>query len=146
MAQLSPLFLDGLKPGARIVTHAFVFPSWKPDRTEKVRLAVPHPSQGDESAIYMWVVPANARGQWRAASPGGGWRMRIDQNFQEIEVDGEGEGARLEVANAKLEGDKVRFSGTLRGTPFTFRGRVEGNRISGEAQFANRQQPLVFAK
>ena len=87
MAQLSPVFLDGLQPGARIVTHAFVFPSWKPDRIEKVRLAVPHPSQGDESTIFLWIVPAKARGAWRAASPGGDWRLQVDQNFQEIEVE-----------------------------------------------------------
>ena len=146
MAQLSPLFLDGLKPGARIVTHAFVFPSWQPDRMEKVRLAVPHPSQGDESSIYLWTVPANARGQWRAALPAVGWRMRIDQNFQEIEVEGEAEGAKLEITDAKLEGDRLTFSGAARGTPVSFRGRVEGSRIAGEAQFANRAVPLVFTK
>jgi hypothetical protein len=146
MAQLSPLFLDGLKPGARIVTHAFVFPSWKPDRIEKVRLAVPHPSQGDESTIFMWVVPANARGNWRAATPGGNWRIRVDQNFQEVEVEGEGEGARLEIANARLEGDRLGFSGAVRGSPFSFAGRVEGNRIAGEARFGSRVVPLAFAK
>lgn len=152
MAQLSPLFLDGLKPGARIVTHAFVFPSWKPDRVEKVRLAVPHPSQGDESTIYMWVVPANARGVWRAASPEGRLRLRIDQNFQEIEVEGEMQDSKLTVSEAKLEGDRLSFSGTASGrqggTPFVFRGRLEGARLAGQAEFGpeKRVVPLVFAK
>lgn len=152
MAQLSPLFLDGLKPGARIVTHAFVFPSWKPDRVEKVRLAVPHPSQGDESTIYMWVVPANARGVWRAASPEGRLRLRIDQNFQEIEVEGEMQDSKLTVSEAKLEGDRLSFSGTASGrhsgTPLVFRGRLEGARLAGQAEFGpeKRVVPLVFAK
>ncbi len=145
MAQLSPMFLDGLKPGSRIVTHAFVFPSWKPDRIEKVRLAVPHPSQGDESTIFLWVVPANARGAWQAQ---GRWRLRIDQNFQEVDVEAEHEGVPLRVASAKLDGAQLSISGTLKGAPFSFRGRVEGARIAGEAELGadKRLIPLVFTK
>lgn len=148
MAQLSPMFLDGLKPGSRIVTHAFVFPSWKPDRIEKVRLAVPHPSQGDESTIFLWVVPANARGAWQAVAPQGRWRMRIDQNFQEIDVEAGHEGVPLEVTSAKLDGARLNISGTLKGAPFSFRGRVEGARIAGEAELGadKRSIPLVFTK
>lgn len=146
MAQLSPVFLDGLRPGARIVTHAFVFPSWKPDRIEKIRLAVPHPSQGDESTIFLWVVPAKARGAWRAASPGAEWRLQVDQNFQAIEVALERGAAKLEVKEAKLEGRRVTFSGRLSGAPFSFAGRVDGNRIAGEAEIGNRTVPLEFTK
>lgn len=148
MAQLSPIFLDSLRPGARIVTHAFVFPGWKPDRVEKVRLAVPHPSQGDESTIFLWVVPANSRGLWQAASREGRWSVRIDQNFQEVEIEGEHANAPIKVAGAKLEGDRLTFSGTLRGAPFAFRGRVEGSRIAGEIELGadKRIAPLVFTK
>ena len=137
MAQLSPIFLDKLKAGSRIVTHAFVFPSWKPDRIEKIRLAVPHPSQGDESTIFLWVVPADARGAWRAPARDGDWRVKIDQNFQEVEVEGEAGNAKLAVAGAKLEGTQLRFSGTLRGAPYSFRGTVEKGRIAGEVELAD---------
>lgn len=147
MDKLSILFLDGLRPGARIVTHAFLFPGWKPDRMEKVRLKVPHPSQGDESAIYLWVVPANARGFWRAATPQGRLAVRIDQNFQEVEVEAE-HGAPLKIAAAKLNGARLEFSGTLRSEPFSFRGQVDGARIAGEAEIGadKRVVPLVFSK
>ncbi len=148
LAQLSPIFLDGLRPGARIVTHAFVFPSWKPDKTEKVRLAVPHPSQGDESTIFLWVVPANSRGLWQAASPQGKWRVRIDQNFQEIEVEGDHDGAPLKITSAKLNGVRVDLTGTVRNAPFAFRGAVDGNRIVGEIETGpeKRITPMVFNK
>jgi hypothetical protein len=150
MAELAPLFLDKLQPGSRVVTHAFVFPSWKPDKAEKVKLAVPHPSQGDISTIFMWVIPANARGQWRAASREGEWRIKVDQNFQEIEVEGEGGGAKLAVAEARLQGARIQFSGTLRGAPFSFGGRIENDRIAGDAVLqdgpAKRNLPLVFSK
>jgi SAM-dependent methyltransferase len=146
MAQLSPVFLDGLHPGARIVTHAFVFPSWKPDRVEKIRVAEPHPSQGDESTIFLWIVPAKARGAWHAASPEGEWRVQVDQNFQEIDVAGACGAAKLDIRQAKLEGRKVGFSGTLGTAPFAFAGRVEDDRMAGQAQLGGRTLPLEFTK
>jgi hypothetical protein len=150
MAQLSPLFLDKLRPGSRVVTHAFVFPGWKPDKVEKIRLAVPHPSQGDESTIFLWVVPANARGFWKAPSSQGEWRIKLDQNFQEIEIEGEGGGAKIDGATGKVDGTRVLFSGKLRGAPFSFSGRLDGARLTGEAVLqdgaAQRTLPLVFAK
>ena len=150
MAQLSPLFLDKLKSGSRVVTHAFVFPGWKPDKIEKIKLAVPHPSQGDESTIFLWVVPANARGFWKAPSRDGEWRIKLDQNFQEIEVEGEGGGAKIDGAAGKVDGTRVLFSGKLRGAPFSFSGRLDGGRLAGEAVLqdgaSKRTLPLVFAK
>ena len=118
--------------------------------TWKVKLAVPHPSQGDVSTIFLWVIPANARGRWRAAARDGDWRIKVDQNFQEIEVEGEGGGARLAVAEARLEGTRIRFSGTLRGAPFSYDGRIANDRISGDAVLqdgaAKRILPMVFIK
>lgn len=152
MARLAPIFLDGLKPGSRVVTHAFVFPSWKPDRVEKVKVAGPHPMQGDDSMIFMWVIPSKARGTWRAESPDGLWRLRIGQNFQEIDVEGEAAGETLVVADAKLDGRAIQFFGAHgdKGARFWFRGRVEGDRISGTAELYagkdKRSLPLVFVK
>jgi precorrin-6B methylase 2 len=45
--QLRPKIL-ALKPGTRIVSHAFDMGDWKPDKTEQV----------DGSTIYFWTVPA----------------------------------------------------------------------------------------
>ena len=152
MSRLAPIFLDDLKPGSRVVTHAFVLPSWKPDRVERVKISGPHPMQGDESTIFMWIVPSKARGAWRAESPEGEWKIRISQNFQEIEVEGEGAGAKLVVADAKLEGTRIQFFGGHgeRGARFWFRGRVEGDRIAGDVELysgaSKRVMPLVFAK
>jgi precorrin-6B methylase 2 len=110
IGKLEPRFIGELKPGTRIVSHSFRMASWRPDRTETVRVARPHPGQGNESTLYLWIVPADVRGTWMA----GERRVRIEQNYQEIEVDGVG--------------------GTLSGTQIAwgqFRGRVEGERIVG---------------
>jgi len=109
--QLEPRFLSQLKPGTRIVSHSFRMASWRPDRTETLRVTQPHPGQGDESTLYLWIVPADVRGFWSGA----GKRMRIEQNYQEIDVDG---------ARGTLSGNAISWG--------KFRGRVEGNRIVGD--------------
>ncbi len=136
--QLQPKLLAELRPGARIVTHAFPMIGWKPDRAETMRIAKPHPGQGDESRIFLWVVPANARGTWQARD----WRLRINQNFQEIEVEGEAWGRPLVVMAAKLEGAAISFSGE----GFSFRGLVGAGRIVGELERAGAASPLVLEK
>jgi protein-L-isoaspartate O-methyltransferase len=112
MVKLQSRFIDELAPGTRIVSHAFAMTGWTPDATETVRLKSRHPGQGDESRLHLWVVPAEVRGLWR----GPGIEVRIEQNYQKIDV----QGAR----NAKLSGRDISWDG--------FTGRVEGNRIVGE--------------
>ena len=136
--RLQPKFLDELRPGARIVSHAFAMKGWKPDRTENVRLRSPHLRQGDESTIYLWIVPAQARGFWR----GGGWSLRVHQNFQEIEVEATAGGRPISVTEAKLAGTAISFSGP----DFSFRGAVGAKSISGELTRAGRTSPVSFEK
>lgn len=49
--KLRPQLLQ-LKPGTRIVSHAFDMGEWKPERTEKVEV------NGTPYTIYLWTVPA----------------------------------------------------------------------------------------
>lgn len=111
IGKLQQRFTGELKPGTRVVSHAFGMTGWPPDRSGTIRLSRPHPGQGDESRLYLWIVPADVRGVWRA----NGRRYTIDQNYQQIEVDG--------VAG-KLSGNDISWGG--------FRGRVDGDRIHGE--------------
>ena len=114
--RLQTRFIEELKPGTRVVSHAFPLLSWKPDRTQTMRITRPHPGQGDESTVYLWIVPAEARGTWQ----GDGLQVRIHQNYQEIEVEG-AERAGLRGSDISWEAKNVRYSG-----------RVEGNRIVGQ--------------
>jgi precorrin-6B methylase 2 len=116
IGELQPRFLQMLKPGTRIVSHAFRMAGWRADRTETLRLKGSHPGQGDESTLYLWVVPADVRGLWA----GDGLKVRIEQNYQDIEVQG--------AEGATLRGDQIAWQ-SAHGS---FRGRVEGGRIAGE--------------
>jgi precorrin-6B methylase 2 len=126
IGQLQSRFIDELKPGTRIVSHAFSMVGWKPDLTQTVRLTKRHPGQGDESKLYLWVVPAEVRGVWR----GGGLRLSIEQNYQEIDVEG--------ATQTRLSGSEISWIGK----DMEFRGRVEGDRIVGDLG----GQPLVLTR
>jgi len=121
IGQLQQRFTGELRPGTRIVSHAFGMAGWAPDKTGVIRLSKAHRGQGDESRLYLWVVPADVRGAWR----GEGRRFQIEQNYQQIEVDG---------VRGKLLGNDISWGG--------FRGRVEGDRIRGELD----GKPLVLVR
>jgi Methyltransferase domain len=112
MGKLQSRFISELAPGTRIVSHEFTMAGWLPDRSETVRLNTPHRGQGDVSRLHLWIVPADVRGVWR----GPGLRLRIEQSYQRIEIDG--------VRNAALTGRDISWE--------NFKGRVEGDRIVGE--------------
>ena len=139
LEQLQPRLLGQLRPGARVVTHAFAMKGWPPDRAETVRLSARHEGQGDESRIFLWVVPAQVRGAWAAP---GGWRLRIHQNFQQIEVEAAQDGRPVEVSTARLEGTAL----SLAGPEISFRGRAEGSRLTGELQRGGVRAPLAFER
>lgn len=46
--KLKPHILSQMKPGSRIVSHAFDMGDWKPDKVERV----------DGRTVYLWTVPA----------------------------------------------------------------------------------------
>jgi precorrin-6B methylase 2 len=121
IGQLQQRFTGELRPGTRIVSHAFGMTGWTPDRSGTIRLSKAHRGQGDESKLFLWVVPADVRGAWS----GDGRRFSIEQNYQQIEVDG---------VRGTLSGNDISWG--------RFRGRVDGNRMSGEMD----GKPLVLLR
>jgi SAM-dependent methyltransferase len=56
--KLLPKLLAELKPGTRIVSHAFDMGSWTPQRTLNV----------DGSTVYFWTIPAKGTPEYAAAA------------------------------------------------------------------------------
>ena len=56
--KLLPKLLDELRPGTRIVSHAFDMGSWKPQQTLKA----------DGSTIYFWTIPPKGTPEYNAAA------------------------------------------------------------------------------
>ena len=46
--KLKPHILSQMKPGSRIVSHAFDMGDWKPNKTERI----------NGRTVYLWIVPA----------------------------------------------------------------------------------------
>ena len=130
MRKLQSRFIQELAPGTRIVSHAFTMAGWVPDRSELVKVKERHPGQGDESRLHLWIVPADVRGVWR----GPGMEVRIEQNFQSLEIEGASR-ATIAGRNITWEVGGARFSG-----------RVEGNRMTGEVFVMGVSRPFALAR
>lgn len=60
--KLLPKLLKELKPGTRIVSHAFAMGDWKPERTLDV----------GGRAVYFWTIPARGTSAYAAAAAAAG--------------------------------------------------------------------------
>ncbi len=142
--KLRPTILK-MKPGTRVVSHAFSMDDWQPDQTENV--------QG--RTAYMWIVPAPIEGTWRWNISGSGAReyeLMLRQHFQQVEGLVKLDGKTGQLRNVKLHGDYITFSvyEFAGSNPIRrdFTGRVSGDTIEGtvklpggEAQWSATRAP-----
>lgn len=84
------------------------------------------------SRIFLWVVPADARGRWE---------LRIAQSYQMIEVEARAGAAPMIVRGARLRGEEVRIAvtGLVGGKPWNhlFRGTLAGGTMQGEVRVSD---------
>ena len=120
--KLRPILLK-MKPGTRVVSHAFNMGDWEPDETMSYQNA-----QG-----YFWVVPAQIEGDWLMTGlDGGSMRMSMSQSFQNIGGILSRGGQNHAILGARLRGDEVKFQFITQDRKVhAFSGRVEGRRITG---------------
>ena len=119
--RLRPRLMTELRPGARIVSHAFNLGDWRPE-AEEVH---------DGRRIFLWIVPAIAGGRWQLQEEGRApLLLEIEQRFQEV---GGALGA-LPLGDARLRGTALAFTAGER----TYRGIVDGAAIRGEGWRARR--------
>ena len=141
LMQLRPRLYEQLKPGTRIVSHDFDMEGWRPDAQATV--PVPGKPYGPpSSAVYFWVVPANAAGtwRWRSADSASDHEIVLSQRFQMLEGRAliAGKPARLE--EGRMRGDEIRFilaaGADGRTQRQEFIGRVSGDTITGKVKSA----------
>src|SRR5690606_30200961 len=98
--QLRPRLLKELRPGTRILSHAFKMGEWRADDQLGLR-------GGDMRSVkvYKWIVPAQVAGVWEwEGLEGGPDRVELEQSFR----DGTGsawlDGEAVDLAGAALCG------------------------------------------
>jgi precorrin-6B methylase 2 len=125
--RLRPKILD-MKPGTRVVTHAFDMEDWQSDQT----------MEADGRTAYFWIVPAKVAGTWTWTAGSGSAELTLKQNYQKIEGSLKLDGKELPLKNVKLDGDQISFSAG-EGNPATreYSGRINGDAIEGLSKIAN---------
>jgi SAM-dependent methyltransferase len=109
--RLRPRLLDELRPGTRIVSHAFDMGDWPADRTADV----------EGARIFLWIVPARVAGRWTLTDETGRrTAITLDQRYQHVSGS---------VRGGRLAGDRLRFTAEIGGRARSFEGRVAGSRI-----------------
>jgi len=133
--RLRPHIFAQLKPGTRVVSHAFKMGDWEPDAHKTIEI------NGNSYDAYCWVVPANMSGIWNVTGDG---RLEVpaaivvEQKFQKIALHAEGD-KRL-LGEGTVSGTSFTFTLNSQGDgdPRQFYGRIRGDTI--EAAEAGRPQ------
>ncbi|MDB5811965.1 MAG: SAM-dependent methyltransferase [Betaproteobacteria bacterium] len=116
--KLRPKILN-LKPGTRVVSHAFTMEDWTADQTESF----------DGRTAYMWIVPAKVEGAWQMAQG----ELELKQMYQNVAGTLKTGGNAVAITNGKLRGDQISF--TAGNTEYS--GRVTGKGMEGTTRGAS---------
>jgi hypothetical protein len=125
--RLRPQIFAQVKPGTRIVSHAFRMGDWIPDAERKLTI------DGRPYEAFFWVVPANISGRWKLTGTGKikglPGEVVVEQTFQDFIVR-TADGSAL-LGEGKVNGSEfyVTLPAGSRGKPTRFTGTIEGNRI-----------------
>ena len=118
--QLRPRLLTELRPGSRIVSHAFHMGDWRPEAQDEL----------DRRRIFLWIVPAVAGGSWALTEADGtAWVLDMEQRFQAVTGTLTGGGRVLELQQAVLRGTRLGFTAGGR----AWAGTIAGAAIVGES-------------
>jgi precorrin-6B methylase 2 len=123
--KLRPQILT-MRPGTRVVAHAFNMEDWEPDEVSDV----------EGRRTFLWIVPANVTGRWAMEVGGGGnsekFDLRLDQRYQKIEGAALLGSVEAGLREPRLNGSNISFAYVDNmGVRRDLTGRVAGGRMEG---------------
>jgi precorrin-6B methylase 2 len=118
--QLRPKILSTLRPGSRVVSHAFSMNDWEPDQHANVT----------GRNVYLWIVPGKAEGTWQAESGGRKFTLNLKQTFQKLTGTAIVNGVSTPVTG-KLTGNSIELSADLGSGAVKLTGEIKDNAIDG---------------
>ena len=118
--QLRPRILDEMKPGSRIVSHAFHMADWEPDLQDEVR----------GRNIYHWIVPAKAAGKWNLRDGDDTIVMDVFQQYQKLSGTARKGGVSGKISGS-IKGTEVTFVTEFAGLSKTYTGQLAAGTIDG---------------
>ena len=123
--RLRPKLLD-LKPGTRLVSHAFAMGDWVPDQ---------HETLAPRYDVYLWIVPAKVEGRWSVQRGEKQFTVEFSQKYQMLTGTAQVDGKSVPVENGRLRGKEITFDVQVDGQHGTFRGQVDGDTIKGSGSW-----------
>ena len=135
--RLRPTLLR-MRPGTRVVSHAFGMEDWTPDET----------SRAEGRTAHFWIVPAAVEGSWRVTLQGGwAFDLTLARRFQKLEGTVALGAAEAGLREPALRGDAVRFGFVDQGGLWhALVGTVSGDRMSGTYEAAGRRGSWTAAR
>ena len=124
--KLRPTILN-MKPGTRVVSHAFTMEDWAPEQTDST----------EGRTAYMWIVPAKVEGNWKL----GQGALELKQKFQAIEGVYRINDTTWRLTQTNLRGDQISFM--VNGAAYT--GRVTGPTMQGSMKPRADGQPTPWS-
>jgi SAM-dependent methyltransferase len=122
--KLRPTIL-GLKPGIRVVSHAFTMGEWEADQTV----------EKEGRVAYLWIVPASVDGKWLCKLQTGAAELNFTQQFQAVQGTMKVSGKDFTLVDVKLEGNRIGFIAGKQ----TYSGSVNGREIEGTVTAGDRK-------
>ena len=121
--RLRPRILTEMRPGARVVSHAFDMGEWRPD--DEVRVG--------GARAYLWIVPAAVDGRWRMTMADGETAvLDLDQHFQSFTGIAERGGDGAYLSGGRVRGTALSFTADLGSGERRYTGEIDGEAIAGE--------------
>ena len=127
-----------MRPGTRVVSHAFTMEDWTPDET----------SRASERTAYLWIVPASVQGPWRIELAGGGtFDVAFVQKYQKLEGTITLGTVEAGLREPVLRGDTIAFGFVdPAGVWHELEGTVAGDKISGTFKAAAKKGTFTASR
>lgn len=116
-----------LKPGTRVVSHAFDMDDWESDHYERV----------DGRSVYMWIVPAQAQGRWTLEGPDGALELDLTQQYQNLTGTAQDAKGQSLPVSGTLDGADIELVVGEDAAARTYKGNVQGSSMLVSAEGAS---------
>lgn len=115
--------IQALEPGTRVVSHAFDLGDWQADEVSTV----------SGQTVYLWIVPADVKGDWSWESGGHRYQVSLEQEFQRLSGSASVDDRPAQLREAELRGQELSLVIVPEdGEPRRFSARYEDGRLVGE--------------